>query len=587
MRCYTLLNRIFPKVMTVLLVLTLLMPLVPAAFAAESGTCGEKLEWSFADGRLTITGSGAMTDYCAPEEAPWYSFREEIFWLELPEGLTHVGELAFYDCRNLTAVSIPAAVKTIGDMAFMSCTGLEILRLSEGLESIGENAFDGCAALRDLRLPGTLKYLKEQAFYRCTALSSVEVPRSVTEMGMGVFSYCESLIQAAVLAPLDRLPSWTFYGCTKLTSIDLAEEIKSIGHYSVYDCVSLRVIYYGGEPGDAEELEAQISEDNDYFRKYGGIEEERPEEGESYNGSQEDENGNVTVEDTTVTQTEDSTISTTITDTIVGEEIEEIPVKIVATVITDQGWDELLEAIKKVGKEEEVEADIYIGGDTEVPGTLLEELAGGKIHMTIVDASGEKYTIHFEDLKDVPDADSLDLSYRLKLLEDVQYEALQGAVVYELEFASTSAVPVGVAIQLPLGYVRQTATLYQVKGSKPQYLQSTLVDQKGMSYFYLASVDEGMTYLVGINAPGISADQTNIPDGLKQEYGITEQIQDVDYVITGRKSSWGIGFLEVNQILVGFMLSTAAFVGLAMYARNKRKIRQGFVPGWDDADDGE
>lgn len=584
---YTLLNRIFPKVMAVLLVLTLLMTLAPAASAAESGSCGEKLEWSFADGTLTITGSGAMTDYRTPEEVPWHSFQEEIFWLELPEGLTHVGELAFYNCAGITAVSIPEKVKTIGDMAFMNCTGMTILKLPEGLESIGENAFELCSALTDLRLPSTLKYLKEQAFYRCGSLRSVEIPRSVTEMGMGVFSYCDGLIQATVLAPLERLPSWTFYGCTRLTSIDLAEEIKSIGHYSVYDCVSLSVIYYGGEPGDAEELEAQISEDNDYFRKYGSVEEEKPDNSESYNGAEEDENGNVIVEDTTVTQTEDSTISTTISGNLTGEDASGIPVQIVATVVTDQGWDEVLEAIKAAKDKNGVNADIYINGDTELPNELLEELAGEKVHLTVVGSNGEKYTINFEDVKDASEKEGLSLKYHLKLLENVRYESLQGAIVYELEFVSSNAVPTGIAIQLPREHTRKTASLYQVKGGKPEHLQSILVDQNGMAYYYLASVDKGMTYLICVNAPWAIDEPINIPEGLQQEYGITEQINNVDYVITGRKSSWGIGFLEVNQILLGIMLSTAAFVGLAMYALNKRKIRKGILPGWDDVDDGE
>lgn len=586
MRRYTLLNRILPKVMAVLLVLTLLMPLAPAASAAESGSCGKDLEWSFADGTLTITGSGAMADYKTPEEIPWYPFREAIFRLELPKGLTHVGQLAFYDCRSITAVTIPDTVKTIGDMAFLNCTGMTILKLPEGLESIGENAFELCAALRDLRLPNSLKVLKEQAFYRCSSLRSVEIPRSVTEMGMSVFSYCEELIQATVLAPLDRLPSWTFYGCTKLTSIDLAEEIKSIGHYSVYDCASLSVIYYGGEPGDAEELEAQISEDSDYFRKYGSVEEEKPDNSESYNGVEEDENGDVIVEDTTVTETEDSTITVTDKENLSDPEAEDPPTDISATVVEKEGWEQVQDAIEDALEDgDSVVADVFVATDAEVPDSLLEELAGKDVVMNVTTSDGSSYTLDFSKI-DYQKVNGLDLSYRLdRMIKN--YEELGGAVAYQLLFNKSGNIHAEVKIQLPMEHARRTVTLYQIEWGTPKQLQSVVADENAVAHFYLASVDSKIVYLLGIDVPTVQQSDLLIPDSLEKEYGITEQIRDVDYVITGRKSSWGIGFLEVNKILVGFMLSTAAIVGLVMYSLNKRKLRRGVMPGWEDDEDDE
>ena len=583
---YTLSNRILPKVMAVLLVLTLLMPLAPAASAAESGSCGKDLEWSFADGTLTITGSGAMADYKTPEEIPWYPFRETIFRLELPKGLTHVGKLAFYDCRSITAVTIPDTVKTIGDMAFLNCTGMTILKLPEGLESIGENAFELCAALRDLRLPNSLKVLKEQAFYRCSSLRSVEIPRSVTEMGMGVFSYCEELIQATVLAPLDRLPSWTFYGCTKLTSIDLSEEIKSIGHYSVYDCASLSVIYYGGEPGDAEELEAQISEDSDYFRKYGSVQEEKPDNSESYNGAEEDENGDVIVEDTTVTETEDATITVTDKENLSDPEAEDPPTDISATVVEKEGWEQVQDAIEDALEDgDSVVADVFVATDAEVPDSLLEELAGKDVVMNVTTSDGSSYTLDFSKI-DYQKVNGLDLSYRLdRMIKD--YEELGGAVAYQLLFNKSGNIHAEVKIQLPMEHARRTVTLYQIEWGTPKQLQSVVADENAVAHFYLASVDSKIVYLLGIDVPTVQQSDLLIPDSLEKEYGITEQIRDVDYVITGRKSSWGIGFLEVNKILIGFMLSTAAIVGLVMYSLNKRKLRRGVMPGWEDDEDDE
>ena len=91
--------------MALLLCLVLVISAAPAAFAAE-GTCGSELSWSFDGSTLTITGEGAMTDYSANMLPPWYEFRHQVRQLQLPEGLTKIGNLAFYECVNLASVRL-------------------------------------------------------------------------------------------------------------------------------------------------------------------------------------------------------------------------------------------------------------------------------------------------------------------------------------------------------------------------------------------------------------------------------------------------------------------------------------------------
>ena len=50
--------------MLALLMIISVLPVAAAADAPKSGTCGENLTWTLSDdGVLTISGSGAMTDY--------------------------------------------------------------------------------------------------------------------------------------------------------------------------------------------------------------------------------------------------------------------------------------------------------------------------------------------------------------------------------------------------------------------------------------------------------------------------------------------------------------------------------------------
>ena len=92
--------------------------------AALSGTCGADLTWTLDEaGLLTVSGTGAMTDYAA-KKAPWYAKRSTIGQIVVEEGVTAIGNNAFYDCAKMTQVSIPLSVTTIGDQAFYNCSAL-------------------------------------------------------------------------------------------------------------------------------------------------------------------------------------------------------------------------------------------------------------------------------------------------------------------------------------------------------------------------------------------------------------------------------------------------------------------------------
>ena len=57
--------------------------------------------------------------------------------------LTWMGNATFWDCSNLTNITIPNSVRTIGDHAF-SGTSLESATIGSGISSIGEEAFVNC-----------------------------------------------------------------------------------------------------------------------------------------------------------------------------------------------------------------------------------------------------------------------------------------------------------------------------------------------------------------------------------------------------------------------------------------------------------
>ena len=78
---------------------------IPAS--ADGGSCGNNLNWTYSYGTLTITGEGDMFHFNEYNKAPWDKYRDELKKVILPEGLTSIGNLAFYRCTELRSISIP------------------------------------------------------------------------------------------------------------------------------------------------------------------------------------------------------------------------------------------------------------------------------------------------------------------------------------------------------------------------------------------------------------------------------------------------------------------------------------------------
>lgn len=108
-----------------------------------TGSCGTTLTYTLdtETGVLKIEGSGAMSNYQNYNYVPWYSNRVVICQVDLPEGLTSIGNYAFYNCSCLTSVTIPNSVTSIGNYAFSGCKGLTSITIPNSVTSIDNFAF--------------------------------------------------------------------------------------------------------------------------------------------------------------------------------------------------------------------------------------------------------------------------------------------------------------------------------------------------------------------------------------------------------------------------------------------------------------
>ena len=120
--------------------------------------CGDNLSWEFdsSSGTLTITGTGDMYDYDGESSyAPWVDSYESITSVIISDGVTSIGQMAFFMCPGLTSVTIPNSVTSIGAGAFYICSGLTSIEIPSSVTSIGIYAFADCTGLETVTINAT------------------------------------------------------------------------------------------------------------------------------------------------------------------------------------------------------------------------------------------------------------------------------------------------------------------------------------------------------------------------------------------------------------------------------------------------
>jgi len=163
------------------------------AFAGEP--CADNVVYELKGDTLTISGTGAMTDYSATSPAPWNDDADDIVHVVIGDGVTTVGEFAFNSYANLESVTLPDSLLKIGKSAFYYCQKLSGVVLPNGLTTIGSQAFQK------------------------TNITSIVIPASLETLGLGIFSFCENLYGAIYMGDKTFDGVDIFTGSSKLKSV--------------------------------------------------------------------------------------------------------------------------------------------------------------------------------------------------------------------------------------------------------------------------------------------------------------------------------------------------------------------------------
>lgn len=161
----------------------------------------------------------------------------------IPEGITAIGDYAFYNRTDLTSMDIPETVVYIGNYAFAGCTNLAELDIPAGVTFIGSSAFNDCKSLTSMTLPEGITTISSSLFGGCFNLAEVNIPAGVTEIGYQAFIDCRSLTSIDLPDNLETIGASAFTGCYGLQSITIPDLVKTIGASAFQSCTALKSIF--------------------------------------------------------------------------------------------------------------------------------------------------------------------------------------------------------------------------------------------------------------------------------------------------------------------------------------------------------
>ena len=181
--------------------------------------------------------------------------------ITISEGITTVGQNAFYFCRGIKKVNLPTSLKQINWQAFRGTTNLKSISLPKGLEVLQERAFNA-SGITSIVIPGSVKTVGALAFFqsyiekatiedgveildsaafRLCGLKEITIPGSVKEIKDSFFSEIWGLSKVTINNGVEKIDGGAFYG-TAIKEIEIPASVLTIDDSAFSDCGKIQTI---------------------------------------------------------------------------------------------------------------------------------------------------------------------------------------------------------------------------------------------------------------------------------------------------------------------------------------------------------
>lgn len=186
---------------------------------------------------------GLMMSWDASQNKSPFSGRNELLTVSILNGVSNIGDYAFFDCGAFATANLPESITVIGAYAFNHCASLNDFDIPQNVTYIGSYAFSGCSSFINVKLPQNITEIQSGTFNGCKSLETVIIPDGVTFIGAYAFNYCSALKSVTIPNGVTTITQHSFSNCTELRSITIPDSVTVFDNYAFKNCELLESIY--------------------------------------------------------------------------------------------------------------------------------------------------------------------------------------------------------------------------------------------------------------------------------------------------------------------------------------------------------
>lgn len=243
---------------------------------AVSGQVTPYITWALSNGKLTISGSGAMPDYQSMYEVPWYEYASQITDATVDDGIVYIGNYTFAACSELMNVMFPRSLKSIGINIFTQSQNNHAIALNMNAfipPSITESTFGNVAGVLYIYVWESVQtlYVNRSIWEHLMVFTNPDPSgttigimndnlvwyfggQEIRFFGEGVIPDYEDASQQPwadfregtrnlyVEAELTRIGTYAFSGFSNIFTMELPSTLQEIGSYAFENCTNIAEI---------------------------------------------------------------------------------------------------------------------------------------------------------------------------------------------------------------------------------------------------------------------------------------------------------------------------------------------------------